>query len=179
MNDIKELYCKDFENEKWLYAEESLPKKRMEFWNGHLQQCNTCASIIKNEEEILIQIKDELSEDVLDWKYELMLKEAVSKNKKFTFGYLWKLNDVFAVKTKVALISGLAVVAILISLITPKQNPVKTVSSELLDWEGKKVNSQIENIEQKIEIISSDKWSNEIRSIDEQLQKLEIHVDKF
>lgn len=179
MSEIKDLYCKDFENEKWLYAEASLPKERMDFWSRHIQQCKTCASMMKSEEELLAQLQEELSEDILDSKFETMIDQAVSKKKKFSLKHLFGFNEVFAVKTKVALISGLAVVAIIISLVTPRQNPVKTVSNELLDWEGEKINSQIENIEQKIETISSDNWSNEIRSIDEQLQKLEVHVDKF
>lgn len=179
MSDQKDLICKDFENEIWLFTEQSLPHERIEFWNHHIQDCSKCSLVLKNEFALLETCKEELSEDVLDSKFDMMINRAVTSSKKLSLKRLWNIKEEFSIRTKVALISGLAVVAVIISLITPRQNPVKTVSNELLDWEGTKINSQIENIEDKIEIINNDEWSNQLKIIDERLQLLEKQADKF
>ncbi|MFA7418761.1 MAG: hypothetical protein WCZ90_03670 [Melioribacteraceae bacterium] len=175
----KDLICKDFENETWLYIEQGLPKERMEFWNKHVEQCTKCSALIRNEKSLLETSKDELAEDILDSKFDMMISNAIRPNRKFSLKHIWIKNKEFSIKTKFAVISGLAVVAIVVSLITPKQNPVKTVSSELLDWEGTKIDSQIENIQDKIEVINNDEWSNQLKIIDERLQLLEKQADKF
>lgn len=179
MIEQKDLICKDFENEIWHFAEQNLPKERIEFWNHHIQNCPKCSLLLKDEFALLETCKEKLSEDVLDSKFEMMINRAVMPDRKFSFGRLRKRREELSIRTKVGLISGLAVVAIVISLITPRQNPVKAVSNELLDWEGTKISSQIEDIEDKIEIINNDEWSNQLKVIDEQLQLLEKRADKF
>lgn len=179
MNDKLDLICKDFENEKWLFIDGALSGEKMKFWQAHILNCNACSHQLKSETELLLTLKEEFSEDILDSKFDMMIAQTVFKKKKISFNHLLSYKNVFAVKTKVALISGLAVFAIIISLITPKQNPVKTISGELLDWEGEKINMQLNHIEQKIETISSDNWSKEINSIDDQLQRIEVNIDKF
>lgn len=178
MNDKTDLICKDFENVKWLFDEGGLSIDKMKFWQAHIRECKTCANQLKRETKLLLELKEELSEDILDSKFDMMISKAVSQ-KKISLKHLISFNNVFEVKAKVALISGLAVVAILISLIIPRQNPVKTISSELLDWEGENIKVQINHIEQKIETINSDNWSKEINSIDDQLQRIEVNIDKF
>lgn len=179
MSEQKDLICKDFENEIWLFAEQSLPKERIDFWSRHIQNCAKCTLLMKDEFALLETCREELSEDVLDSKFEKMVERAVMPDKKFSFKRMWNRREEFSTRTKIGLISGLAVVAIVISLITPRQNPVKSVSNELLDWEGVKINSQIENVKERIEIINNDEWSNQLRIIDERLQLLEKQADKF
>ena len=179
MTDYKDLICKDFENEIWLYMEQSLPQERIYFWNKHVKQCSKCSTLILSEKSLLETCKDELAEDILDSKFDMMISIAVKQKSKLSLKQIWYYKKGFSIKTKFAVISGLAVVAIVVSLITPRQNPVKTVSSELLDWEGTKIDSQIENIQDKIEVINNDEWSNQLKIIDERLQLLEKQADKF
>jgi len=179
MSEQKDLICKDFENELWLFSEQSLPQERIEFWNRHIQNCAKCSLLMKNELVLLETCKEELSEDMLDSKYDMMINHAVKPSRNFSLKQTWAKREAFSIKTKFAMISGLAVVAIVISLITPKQNPVKSVSNELLDWEGTKIDSQIESIENKIEILNNDDWSNQLKMIDARLQLLEKEADKF
>lgn len=179
MTDYNDLICKDFENEIWLYMDQSLPQERMNFWNKHVEQCTKCPALIRSEKSLLETCKYELAEDILDSKFDMMISNAIRPHRKFSLKHIWIKNKEFSIKTKFAVISGLAVVAIVVSLITPQQNPVKTVSSELLDWEGTKIDSQIENIQDKIEVINNDEWSNQLKIIDERLQLLEKQADKF
>ncbi|MDP3582886.1 MAG: hypothetical protein Q8S39_13215 [Ignavibacteria bacterium] len=179
MSDQKGLICKDFENEIWLFTEQSLPHERIEFWNQHIQNCSKCSLYLKNELALLETCKEELSEDVLDSKFDMMINRAVKPSRIYSIKQVWIKREAFSIKTKFAMISGLAVVAIVISLITPRQNPVKSVSNELLDWEGAKINSQIDNVKERIEIINNDEWSNQLKNIDERLQLLESQADKF
>jgi hypothetical protein len=177
---IKEdLICKDFKNEVWRYIEKDLPKERVIFWDKHIELCPSCSAFMQSELNMLTTCAETLSEDILDSRFDAMINTAVNTRKRFSVKNIFAKGEELSFRTKVALISSFAVVAVVISLISPKQSPVKDVSNELLDWEGAKINSQLETIEQKIETISNDKWSNEIRSIDEQLQKLEVRVDKF
>ncbi len=179
MTNPKDLICKDFENETWLYMEQSLPKERMDFWNNHIAYCAKCSSLIQSENTLLETCREELDEDILDSKFDMMISNAIKPRRKFSLKQIWLKNKEFSIKTKFAVISGLAVVAIVVSLITPRQNPVKTVSSELLDWEGTKIDSQIDNVKERIEIINNDEWSNQLKIIDERLQLLEKQADKF
>lgn len=179
MSDRKDLICKDFENEIWLFTERSLPHERIEFWNHHIQNCSKCSLHMKNELALLETCREELSEDMLDSKFDMMINRAIKPSRKFSIKQIWIKREAFSIKTKFAMISGLAVVAIVVSLITPRQNPVKAVSSELLDWEGAKINSQIDNVKERIEIINNDEWSNQLKNIDERLQLLESQADKF
>lgn len=179
MTNHRDLICKDFENETWLFMEQSLSQERMKFWNNHIEQCVNCSALIRSENSLLETCKEGLGEDILDSKFEMMINNAVKPSRKFSLKQIWSKKEEFSIKTKFAVISGLAVVAIVVSLITPRQNPVKTVSGELLDWEGTKINSQIESIENKIEIINNDEWSNQLKIIDERLRLLEKQTDKF
>ena len=179
MTDYKDLICKDFENEIGLYMEQSLPQERMKFWDKHVEPCSKCSALIRSEKSLLETCKDELAEDILDSKFDMMINMAVKPKSKLTLKQMLYYKKEYSIKTKFAVISGLAVVAIVVSLITPRQNPVKTVSSELLDWEGTKIDSQIESLQDKIEVINNDEWSNQLKIIDERLQLLEKQADKF
>jgi len=179
MTDYKDLICKDFENEIWLYMERSLPQERMEFLDKHVELCSKCSTLIRSEKNLLETCKDELAEDILDSKFDMMISMAVKPKIKLSLKQIRYYKKEYSIKTKFAVISGLAVLAIVVSLITPKQNPVKTVSSELLDWEGTKIDSQIDNVKERIEIINNDEWSNQLKIIDERLQLLEKQTDKF
>lgn len=177
--------CREFEYEMWLYIEGSLREDRMRHWGDHLASCSACREML-NETKSFLKNYDELpAEDVTDKKFDAMVSNAV--NSKNIFSVLRSaLNSFFAAGEtesvqylKIAFGSALAVAAIVLLLLSEKPNTVKTVTSELLDWEGTKVNTQINDLKDQIQVIGNDNWSREIYSLDKKIDQMETDKDKF
>ena len=81
--------------------------------------------------------------------------------------------------SKAALAGALATAAIIVSIITHQSIPVKNIPSNILDWEGTKVVSQIDDIKTRIQMIDEDKWDKEIFLLGQRVEKLEKESDKF
>lgn len=176
------MICKEFETEVYLYIDNDLSAERLNFWRGHLTKCNDCASLLKEVEMISNVAEEKLTEDLLDVKYDKMIERAV-RQKKFSIGEWFfpkeKSKEKFALATKIAIVSGLAVIAVIISLLSPKPNPVKAIPNDLLDWEGKKIVAQINEVKTKLKLIHGDNWDKQIIMIDQRMKDLEKESDKF
>lgn len=174
--------CIEFETEAFLYAGKELPDEKIKFWNEHLQNCSSCKRLISEIESVSRISKEELTDDILDAKFDCMIDNAVKRGRSKFFEWLFPAGNEkgkLSVALKIAVVSGLTVLAIVVSLITNRPNPVKTVSNDLLDWEGKKVDMQISDVKTKLDVMSEDDWDKQIMLLDKRIKKLEKESDKF
>ncbi len=180
MNNEEKLICKDFEQTVWLYLDKELEPAKIEFWNNHISVCKTCTNLIAEIESIRNMAKEEASEDILDSTFDRIVENALSKKRTFAdkqIFYWLTLKHAFAFK--VAVISGLALVALVISLTSRQPNPIKNLSNNILDWEGHSINTEINEVSKKINSLDNESWENKINLISNKITQLETKTDKF
>lgn len=176
------MICKEFEREVYLYLCNDLSTDRKEYWIQHIAVCKTCTSLISDVGTVLDQASLELTEDILDAKFETMIENAVQKKRFKITEWLFPQGTVkekFAFSLKLAVVGVLAAIAVVISLSTNQPNTVKTISNELLDWEGKEVITQINEIKNTINLIHEDNWDKQMIMLDQRMKTLEKESDKF
>ncbi|OGV27251.1 MAG: hypothetical protein A3J84_09235 [Ignavibacteria bacterium RIFOXYA2_FULL_37_17] len=182
MNNNEKTICKDFESEVYFYIDNELPADRSVFWKDHLSNCATCRSLLEEINVIVAAAGENISEDILDSKYDKMIENAV-RQKKFSLSQLLfpagSFREKYSVSLKIAVVGMLAIIAFVVSLTTQRPNTVKTISRELLDWEGKKVNSQINEIKNTINLIHEDNWDKQMIMLNQRIKLLEKESDKF
>lgn len=182
MSNDENKICKEFEKEVYLYLSSDLSAERKEYWKQHIADCKRCSSLISEIEIVLDQASLELAEDLPDVRFDTMIENAVQK-KRFKIAEWFfpqgTVKEKFAFSLKLAAVGILATIAVIISLTTQRPNTVKTISNELLDWEGKKVTSQINEIKNTINLIHEDNWDKQIIMLDQRMKTLEKESDKF
>ncbi len=182
MSNDEKMICEEFEKEIYLYLDNDLSADRREYWRQHIASCKTCDSLISDVEIILDKACVELTEDLLDAKFDKMVEQAVQKKRFKIAEWLFPQGTVkekYAFSLKLAVVGVLAAIAVIISLTTNQPNTVKTISNELLDWEGKKVTSQINELKNTINLIHEDNWDKQIIMLDQRMKNLEKESDKF
>ena len=71
--------CVAFNEEVLLYLNNELPSKQMQLYKNHLMICTKCSSNLKFDLELLDLSKNNIEEEISDYKLDLMIKNAVSK----------------------------------------------------------------------------------------------------
>ena len=176
------MICNEFEKEVYLYLDNDLSTDRKEYWKQHITSCKTCSSLIGELEIILDQARVELTEDLPEAKFDTIIENAVQKKKFKIAEWLFPqgtAKEKYAFSVKLAVVGVLAAIAIIISLTNQQPNTVKTISNELLDWEGKEVTSQINEIKNTINMIHEDNWDKQMIMLDQRMKALENKSDKF
>jgi len=180
MND--KAICKMFEKEMFLYIDKDLPDDKISFWKEHLANCNSCRSLLNDTEIIVGSVKENYFEDLLDVKYETMIEKVVqSKRSNFLEWFFpsGSVREKYAFSFKLAVVGVLAVIAVIISLSTNQPNTVKTISRDLLDWDGEKITTQINELKNKMNLIQDSNWDKQIDVLDQRMKNLEKESDKF
>ncbi|MDQ7816599.1 MAG: hypothetical protein RDU14_06190 [Melioribacteraceae bacterium] len=179
-NNVK-ITCTMFKHDMWLYLDRALPDEKMEFWRSHLQRCDYCRDNLKSTEEIISASSSNLLFDLDDNIFDNMVERAVRK-KRFDI-VRWipqkRIREVYTIG-KIAFASILVIAAVVVSLLSDKPNTIKSVSKELLDWDGKEIRSELNKIGSRIELIRNDNmegWSREVNILDNRLNILEIQGD--
>lgn len=184
MTNTKNVLCQDFENEMWLFIAEELPSEKMEFWKTHLLVCDKCALQLNEELMVASAAKEQSLVDFDNSTFNRMIDNAVIKRKNWlsiVFGNRYNYGENKSFYGKAALIGALATTAVIILLITHQSIPlpVKNIPKDLLDWEGTKVSSQIDELKARFQIINEDNWGKEIYILDQRMDKLEKESDKY
>ncbi len=182
MSNDGKMICKEFEKEVYLYLDNDLLTDRKEYWRQHIASCKTCDSLISDVEIILDKACVELTENLLDAKFDKIVEQAVRKKRFKIAEWLFPqgtAKEKYAFSLKLAVVGVLAAIAVVISLTTNQPNTVKTISNELLDWEGEKITLQINELKSKINLIHEDEWDKQIMILDQRMKNLEKESDKF
>lgn len=100
-------------------------------------------------------------------------------------------NESESLPPKMAFVTSLTIMAIVILLLSQKPNPVKEISNELFDWDDKTTTMQIQSISNTIFLVdnenlrnyiiyklSQDKWNRDIYNIKNQIQNLDKETNQ-
>ncbi len=181
MQNSNRIICSMFENEIYLYIDKTLTSERMEFWRSHLRQCGYCRDNLKSTEEIISAASSNLLFDLDENLFDNMLEHAVRKRRIDVVRWIPqnRFREIYAIG-KIALASILVIAAVVVSLLSDKPNTLKSVGKELLDWEGKEIRSELNNIGSRIQLIRNDNlegWSRDVNTLNNQLNILEVKSD--
>ena len=161
MKNKKKMICEEFEKEVFLFQEGSLPEERIELIEHHLGFCRSCQAVYKDLTDVIAAYENLAKEDVDENRFNYMIRKSMGseilpgKNAKKRkslvemFGF-YKLS-----------FGGAAVVAAMILIIISflrETNIESKIPYELLDWNGDKIESKIEEIENQIISLKSDEW---------------------
>lgn len=183
MNSDKKMICKNFESEIWLLLDEGLPGKKIEFWRDHISGCETCKNLLEQTEGIL-SVAEHDTHDIDDNKFNYMIERATAKsgfslNEFFTFFSIRSLKS--SMIYRAALAGALAIAVIFISPAIRERNTDKIVSNDLLDWDGTKINRELNMLREEVFAVNQDSWSREIDYIDSRIDVIKqgINPDLF
>lgn len=182
MSNDEKMICKEFEREVYLYLDNDLSTDRKKYWRQHITSCKTCSSLISDVEIVIKNAHVELTEDLLDAKFDKMVEQAIQKKRFKIAEWLFPqgtAKEKYIFSLKLTVVGVLAAIAVVISLTSNQPNAVKTISNELLDWEGNKITSQINEIKNTMNLIHEDNWDKQIIMLDERMKVLEKESDKF
>lgn len=177
----------EFENEMWLYLDGSLPRERKEFWDKKFLEYPELKVDLMETGKVLDAYNEFSDDDILDSKFEVIVKNSTRQKKHRLMNFL-RSDD----KTvKLAFGGTLAAASIVILLLSNKPNPVKNISSDLLDWNPENINTQLNDIGKTIlfikdedakkyfqEKLANDKWTRDVYNINRSIQKMKSEINE-
>jgi hypothetical protein len=182
MYNEKTADCRDFETEMWLFLSDEMTGERTAYWNNHLAGCERCSSALGGAVRISSVIKEESLDCIDDASFNRMIDKAVGA-KRYDLKSLFGIKPVFgeskSIFGRAAFAASLAVIAIIIALATDQSVQVKSIPSEVLDWNGSGITHQIEEIKGRINNMSEDNWDRQILMIDARIEKMENESREF
>lgn len=137
-----------FEEEIWLYLEDSLTPERKEYWDKKMTEDSSLKEFFNQTKETM-NLLDKLPETEPDeFFYKVAIEKAVSKksirDKIKEFLYFEK-----ALVPKLAFTFVLLVASVLLFVNSDKRNSVKTITSDVLSWNSSSIDSQIQTLSQE------------------------------
>ena len=173
--------CKIFENNLLLFIDRELPVNSFKELNLHVHECKDCSRLLNDTIDIIYTGKN-IQMDLEDELWEKMIAKSVHKGRRnYSFNEIIlgdkKEKSIFY--WKIAFASVLVFASITISLLTSRANPVKQVSRELLDWEGSRIEAELNTVNQSIDQLYKEDWNTKVNEIDQGLDRLEKQTDKF
>jgi hypothetical protein len=145
----------------FLFQEGSLPKKRMKLFKHHLEFCPFCQSVYNGLKDVTDAYDRLFEEDIGENRFGYMIRQATANT---------ILPDKHSHKRKslvelfgfyrLSFGSAAVVAALIIIVISFMKEPgvEKNPPYELLDWDGEKIESKIELIENQIISLKSEEW---------------------
>ena len=173
-------FCDKFENSLLLFIDRDLSGEQLSEFSTHIHKCSRCSKLLADTVDILYSSKNE-QVDISEDQFDVMISKSLKKRKnRFSlFGLSIDQKEKLVFYWKIAFATLLVFASITISLISNRINPVKQVSRELLDWEGTKVQADINSLGQSIDAMNRGDWNNKINQIDNKLEQLEKESDKY
>jgi hypothetical protein len=165
MNNYKQNLCEEFKAEVFLFVNDELSKKRKELFEHHLEICDSCTSALE-EVRLTTAAYDALPlDDVAESVFINMLNntlesspDSVPVRSNFSTKGI-SLVEMFGFYRLT--FGGAAVAAAIILIIISflrVPDIEKRLPVEMLDWNGDKITSRIERIEDQILSLKSDEW---------------------
>jgi len=190
---IDKITFRKFEEEIWLYLDKDLPEEKMQFWAKLIEQNEELKKEIKSIKLASNFYNETIDYNLDDLTFNKIINQTINKKSLLLKGkdYFSKLlnRDDENLFGKVAFASLLIVFAVIASLTSSNPNPtktlVKTVKSEILDWDAKLLDNQINKIEAlllfvknddykkyRISKITSNKWDKNTFEIGDKIEKI-------
>lgn len=182
-----EILKTEFEDEMWLYLDNSLPPERKIFWDKKFIEFPELKNELEETTNVLNIYSKFADDDLLDSQYEAIINKSTTKKKN------WFLKFLQTEDKAVKLVFGgtLAAASIVILLLSNRPNPVKNIGADLLDWNPEKINTQISDIGNSIlflkdeeakkyfqEKLANDKWTRDVYNINKSIQKMKNELEE-
>ncbi|MCF8241932.1 MAG: hypothetical protein K9J16_11140 [Melioribacteraceae bacterium] len=188
--DTKELLEK-FETEIWLLIDGSLAPRRKSFWENLIENNSEIKAFYDQTIELLNTYENNSAIELEQSKLNKMIDKIIEPESVFK-----KIKKFLLIKNgsegfdsnglyRIAFGSVMVVCAIVLFMVSEKPNPVKNISSGLLEWNSGEVAAQLSEIETKIFFMQNEKikqyimyektkdqWSREIYSIEQDINLL-------
>jgi len=196
LSENKDNIIKEFENEVWLYLDGDLPESKINYWNEKIEAFPELLDLLNETKQALNIYNTTVPADIDDPAFEKMLKRAtvgdtlLGKIKLFMSGRNFSGGGESNVH-KIAFGGILVIAAMIIFMLTDKPNPVKTISSDVFDWDAEEISTQLVEIQNSISGVQNDKmrefilykqtgddWSRSVYTIEQQLNKLNKEADE-
>jgi len=193
----KSHIIKEFVNEIWLFLDGGLPEGRMEFWNEKVEQIPERLNMLNETKQVLNIYDSSVLNDLDDPSFEKMLNRAavggtfIEKTKRFLSGLNFSGNGRESNVHKIAFGGILVIAAMVIFMLSDKPNPVKTISSDILDWDAEAISEQLLDIHNSLSVAKNDKmrefilykqtsdeWSRSVYIIERRLNRLNKEADE-
>ncbi|MEE9432367.1 MAG: hypothetical protein V3V16_15075 [Melioribacteraceae bacterium] len=190
---IENTILKEFEKEIWLYLDNDLSEERMLFWAKQIEQNKELEKEMKLLESTLTFDCETTSYNLNEFTFNKMIDKTINQKSWSSSlkNYFSKLlfADEEHLFGKITFASLLVVFAVIVSLTSNNPNPtktiVKTVKSEILEWDAKAVDKQISRIgtllmlaknddykKYYINKVSSNKWRKNTFEMESKITKL-------
>lgn len=188
MKNKKKTICEEFEKEIFLFQEGSLPEERIELIEHHLGICRSCQAVFKDVRDVITAYESLAKEDVDENRFNYMIRKSM-RSEILSGKYVQKrksLVEMFGFY-KLSLGGAAVVAAMILIIISFLREPSieNKIPYELLDWNGDKIESKIEQIENQIISLKSDEWDiyivrkNEKESWNATLKNIRNQIDEL
>jgi len=196
LSDNKDHIIKEFEHEIWLYLDGDLSESRMKFWNENIQKTPELLDVLNETKQVLNIYDTAVLADVDDRAFEKMLNRTtvggslLEKVKRFVSGLNSSGGRGETNIHKIAFVGVFVIAAMVIFMLTDKPNPVKTISSDVFDWDAEAISEQLVDIHNSLSAAQNDKmrefilykqtsddWSRSVYTIEQRLQRLNKKTD--
>lgn len=187
----KSKLAEQFELEIWLYLDNELDDDRMKYWDDKIAKSEELRIILNETKETLNIYSAESLHDIDNPTFKDMLDKATDRRISFKsifrrlFGFDSTEEERGLGKTKIAFGSMLAIAGLVMFLVSEKPNPVKNISSDLLDWEPETISEQLDEIDGGLTLMENNKlkqyllykntqddWSKDVLLIEKQIEDL-------
>jgi hypothetical protein len=166
--------CKDFANEVWLFLDQDLPAARMDYWNGHIQECDTCSALVDSISIATNSAKEDLYIELADPAFDKMIASVFTIKKSAIFGLQPKrsgYNLFTASRIKYSIAAGLIILAFLFSFNITKENPKRTFRSEVQEEIPHPTQA---TLSQMVEMVYGSEMDRQIGLLEVQVKELNI-----
>ena len=183
----KDKICSKFEQEVFLFMDNSLPEDSRTYWTNHLEECKVCRLYMKTVEETENTYKTLALCDIDEVVYEKMIQNALEE--KSYVGKLFKIN--FRRKHtyyKLAFTGLVFILTLFMIILFNRGKPSLKINkaSVSFDWNAEKIDNRISQIDSSIylmqnqkkidylfEKILQDKWRLKAYTLSRDIQMME------
>lgn len=174
MESSNNTICKDFANKVWLYLDQDLPSNRMDSWNRHIQQCNTCSALINSISNSTNSAKEDLYVELTDPAFNKIIADVFTKKKSAIFRLQTKRSSYKLFNTsklKYSIAVGLIILAFIFSFNITKDNPIRAFRND-----DKTVISPLSEaqLSQMVEMVYGSEMDRQIGLLEVQMKELNI-----
>lgn len=166
--------CQDFKNEVWLFLDQDLTTDRMEYWNHHIQQCETCSSLLASISDATTSAKEDLFIELADPAFDKIITRVFTQKKNSVFSLTSKLRNhrlFTTTRLKYSFAAGLIILAFVFSFNITKKNPLRTFHK---DVHVEMPHPDQATLSQMVEMVYGSEMDRQIGLLENQVKELNI-----
>lgn len=164
--------CKDFINEVWPFLDQDLPTARIDYWNRHIHECDTCSAFIDSIFNAINSAKEDLYVELTDQAFNKMITSVFTRKRSAVFelqtkGSVYKLFT--ASKLKYSIAAGMIILAFIFTFNITKDNPIRTFRNEVQEEIPHPTQA---TLSQMVEMVYGNELDKHLNSLESQINNL-------